>query len=57
MGSGSCRDVGGVGGSCREEIGGDGVDESRIKERIRHQDIQAEDIILGGEEGLRWMSG
>ncbi len=57
MGSGSCRDVGGVGGSCREEIGGDGVDESRIKERIRHQDIQAEDIILGREEGLRWMSG
>ena len=52
MGSGSCRDVGRIGGSCREEIGDDGLGESGTNERIRHRDIGAEDTILGKEEEL-----
>ena len=52
MGSGSCRDVGRIGGSCREEIGDDGLGESGTKERSRHQDIRAEDVVLGREGEL-----
>lgn len=57
MGSGSVWHVAGVGGSCREEIERYELGESGTKEKIRHQDIKAEYIILGREEGLRGWIG
>ena len=50
MGSGSGWDVGGVGGSCREEIEGDGLGGRGTEERILYNDIKAEDMIFGREE-------
>ena len=47
MGSGSGWHIGGVGGSCHGETGGNWVGESG---GIRYSDIKAEDNIHGREE-------
>ena len=52
MGSGSGWHVGGVGGNCREETGGNRLGESGTKERIWYSDIKMEDFILRRPEEL-----